>query len=169
MRHFTFEIGDPYQKLDLEPADSYESDIEALEMLVDGEYDQVSDAASSLTPRTNHEVFRSQYVDEDPAVVYSSHVDEVIDVLEDLSDEKPRNAVSQELFTLGYMWKEPGLSTEAVKKPYMNHIEDNIPEYNVLFSNPFTEGREKRVGDKHYSTAVGQMMEEIKDWDVEIR
>jgi len=169
MRHFTFEMGDPYQKLDLEPADCYESDIDALEMLVDGEYDQVSDAARSLTPRTSHEVFRSQYVDEEPAVVDSSHVEKIVDVLDNLSDEEPRNSVSQELFNLGYMWREPFLSTEAVRNPHKNHTDDNIPEYNMLFSNPFTEGRKKREADKHYSTAVGQMMEEIKDWDVEIK
>lgn len=170
MNRFTFEIGDPYQKLDQEPADRYDSDIETLERLVDEHYDDVSDVASNLTPRTNHEIFRTEYVGEEPAMVSTDHVNEIVDVLDDLSEES-RNPVSQRLFELGYRWRDPFIDLERViETPYMNHPNDNLPEHpDILFGNPFAEGKEKREEDKYYSMAIGRMMEEISDWDVEIR
>ena len=164
----TFENGNIYSKLDFEPRDSYDREVEALEDLVDGYYDGLVDAAKAMSPRTSHEAFRSNYVNDSP-FVSEDHIYDMIDVIEENS-ESSRGQLGDKVFEIGYCWREPFIDLRrVVETPYMNHESDDTPDTGVLFSNPFTEGLEKRQSDKYYSMAVGQMFEDMRDFDIEIR
>lgn len=168
MEPVTFRLGDPYTKLDLEPWDEYDEEIQSLESLVNEEYSTVIEAAQVLNPRTSHEVFRPGYHGEEPAVVREDHVEDIIEILEENSHNS-RTKIGEKLFDLGYRWREPFIDLRtAVEEPYRNMSNENMPDTGLLASNPFTQGKKKREGDKYYHFATGYLLKEMKDWSIEI-
>ena len=165
MEFTTFEIGYPCQKLDLEPFDVYDDQIDVLEAVKDGEYEGAIDAAQNLHPRTGHELFR--YSSPDGVRVEEEHIDRMIDVLEDNS-ENSRTSVGEWLFRSGYTSHISGTELrQAVEQPRMNFPDENLPDYSLI-PRPFRDGREKREADDYYGIAVGYMFRDFDETDLEI-
>lgn len=66
------------RKVDLEPLNHYEEEIETVEELKQGEYEKPEEL-QKLNPRTFHEIFRTAYMEskESPARLHQQYLDDI--------------------------------------------------------------------------------------------
>lgn len=154
-------------KLDLTPLGGYEESLEALDALLDEEYETVVEAAIEMHPRVSHEVFRYPALnDDDYALIETEMVEDVQEALVDnFKDES--GWLEQKLFDLGYnqIPRTPKLS-KLHKSPSLNHASDNIQLSPTPFNNPYSRGKEKRESDTHYMLANKILIHETGDQEI---
>jgi len=156
-------------KLNLRPQGSYEESLEAIDSLLEEEYETVVEAAVEMHPRISHEVFRYAGMEsENTTTLEEVMIKDVKDIVEKNS-EKEFGWVDEKLFNLGYSRfpKSPGLS-ELYRTPYANHISDNLDFSQHLFTTPYGRGRRKRESDLHYFWANNFLIEDIGHQEIRI-
>ena len=165
----------PEKYLDLRPHDTYEENIEAIDSLINGEYDRIGETYGNLHPRVFHSAFRDFYgQDSSTAKVDEEALTQMQDILNENSGEDyfwPE----EKLFNHGYRRGPKGrrnLSSRRRERdnPHIPHGRDMMPDLDLgILENPVRQGREKREADEHYTTASMRLGLEISDYDIEIR
>ncbi|MFB6199681.1 MAG: hypothetical protein ABEJ83_02275 [Candidatus Nanohaloarchaea archaeon] len=142
------------QKLDLRPFDEYDRNIEALEQLLNGEYEVVGETTEDMHPRVFHESFKHSYRTEAPAKVDSEALDMMQDILEENSEEE-HFLLSDKLFDLGYnsRFYGPRNLSDIHDNPAKDYGEEMVPDFDSPFflNNPYKDGKRKREADAHYA------------------
>lgn len=171
-REIDLEIGPfPEKYLDLRPQDSYRENIEALDDVLQGEYDEVGEAYADMHGRVFHSTF-SQFYDQDsgPVRIDAEALEDMQEVLERKS-EQDRFWPEEKLFNFGY---GRGLASDALRSarenPRIPYGRDMIPDFDMptILENPVRKGKLKREGDEYYSAANQWIVLDIGDQDIEI-
>lgn len=157
-------------KLDLRPIGGYEESLDALESLLDEEYETVVEAAVEIHPRASHEVFRySAMGSEDVTKLEADMVKDVRDRLK-LNAEKDFGWIKEKLFTLGYRnFPETSKLTKLHSSPYTNHLSDDLDLPRPRFITPYGRGKQKKESDFHYSWANKFLLEDIGRQEILIK
>ncbi|AOV94314.1 hypothetical protein AQV86_00105 [Nanohaloarchaea archaeon SG9] len=172
----TLRIGPrPERYLNLRPHDTYDENIEALESVIDGEYDKIWEVYDDMHPRVFHKAFSDFYGQEGgPAKVDSKALEDMRTVLEHNS-AKDHFWIEENLFNLGYrLGPKEKRRTGSEKRrerqnPDIAHSRDMMPEIDVpMPKNPVREGRKKREGDEYYRRVNESIGLEIFNFDIEV-
>ncbi|WEL23870.1 hypothetical protein [Candidatus Nanohalovita haloferacivicina] len=165
----------PEKYLDLRPQDTYEENIDAIDALIDGEYDTVGETYADFHPRVFHSAFRESYRQEAGAAKVD---EEAMKQLQWILEENSGNDYfwpEEKLFNYGYRRgpknrrKSRSRRRRERKSPDLPHGRDMIPESGPgPLDNPVRRGRKKREADEYYFAAGMRMAPEIADYDIEI-
>lgn len=159
--------------LDLRPQNTYDENIEALESVIEGEYEVVGETYEDLHPRVFHKAFSTSYHDEGSAKVDEEALRDMQQILEENSGEE-HFWLEDKLFNLGYTLGPKNRRSVREKrkereKPYLPHGRDMMPDIDSpMFDNPVREGRKKREGDEYYARVNQRLGLEIADLDIEV-
>jgi hypothetical protein len=166
----------PGKILDLRPQETYEENIEALDSLIDGEYEEVSGAYEDLNPRVFHKTFSEFYEQEHgPAQVDEEALEYMQEILSEKSEED-YFWLEDKLFKLGYELgpKEDRRRTRRSRRRERNtiniaHGQDMMPDLGFpVLRSPVRKGRLKREADDFYNEASRIIILDIGEFDIEI-
>lgn len=158
-------------KLSLRPHNTYDENIEALQRMDEGEFENVEELTQHMHPRVFHELFKRPYEDDSPtAKVDSEALESLQAILEEKSDQE-FPWWDEKLFNLGYSKRTYGPEDlrNLHDNPSLDFGPDLVPDYDsLLLHNPYRQGHQQRKGDEHYRWASTFMIKNNSNWEINL-